>query len=138
MASCRARNSAGEPCGSPPLTGEDWCIHHHPDPEIQAEMARRRKKGGHTSGGHNRRKMRTVSLSDCPPKPETIADVAAWLSWAIVACATGQLDARTAKEVGSLLRYLRETLEKTELDEKVRELEEQLRALQKGAGLKAV
>lgn len=46
---CKGTSKKGKPCGAPPLTGGDWCIHHDPEKRDQAQAMRSRggKAGTH-------------------------------------------------------------------------------------------
>ena len=102
-------------------------------PERAEERAESRRKGQAQSAHVRRRSVfRTVPPDRAPPRPETIEDAAAWSSWATLAVATGQLDARTAREIAGLLRVLVSAVEKGALTAQVAELKRQVAALRKG------
>ncbi len=72
-----------------------------------------------------------MNPEEAPPPPEALEDVAVWLRWLTVAVVTGRVDARTAHEATVALKELRPTLEKIDLDRRVKELEKQLKQARK-------
>ena len=65
-----------------------------------------------------------MPIAGCPPRPENIDDCVKWGSWAVTMVATGRLDAKTAREVGFLIRVLMDALEKQTIDDVRRQIEE--------------
>jgi len=46
---CQATTREGKPCNRRPLQGEDFCLPHHPDPEIKERHREISRKGGSVS-----------------------------------------------------------------------------------------
>lgn len=99
------------------------CLWH--DPNRKEEADRARKKGGK----RNRIRVRTVDPGETPPAPKTLEDVVRWASWATYAVATGEIDSRTAHEIGYLCNALERSLEKVNTAREVAEIQKQLTEL---------
>lgn len=125
---CRSHIGLCDECGH--------CIAHCPHREETAQQAR--SKGGKRKAEKARdSKYRTVSDDQAPPPPESLEDAVHWASWATWAVATGQIDGKTAHEVGYLLRAYMKSLDKVELGDRVEELEEKIARLRR-EGIEAV
>jgi hypothetical protein len=102
--SCTAVKADGTQCRiKNNLSATGLCLAHDPARRDEAQAARR--KGAATR--HNDRRgtnIRTVLPQDIPHggEPKTLDQVADIAAWAIRAVATGQMDARTGREVGNL------------------------------------
>ena len=132
-AQCKAIKSDGTRCrqGSS-LSDDRLCLFHDPDRKRAATIAR--KRGG--KAAQKKRmdgKIKTVSVSEAPPAPETIDDCAKWASWAVHAVAVGLIDARTADAVGKLLNALQRALKDSKVEADVAELRTQLAELRRGS-----
>ena len=128
MAQCNYTKD-GKPCRSRiGIDKSGRCFTHS---ELRHRVKAREE--GRRRGGHSTNQRRTVMPHETPPPPETLVDVAAWLKWIAVSVTTGRIDARTAREATAALRELRPTLEKIEIGERMKEMEEQLRTA-KAAG----
>ena len=58
-----------------------------------------------------------------------------WSSWATLAVASGDLDARTAREIAGLLRVFVQAIDKAEMQRQIRELEKLVKRAQKVGAL---
>lgn len=114
---CQAVTADGKPCRWSVAAGVQFCHHHDP--------ARKRKK-----------KPRTGAAVPLPgPPPETVEDAVRWASWAVTAMATGKLDPRTGREIGSLLRALVEARKHVDrTDARMKALQDKLKTLQDAKG----
>lgn len=112
---CQGKTSDGQPCRWSVKAGVQFCHHHNPD--------RKRKR---------KRKPRTGAAVPLPgPPPETVEDAVRWASWAVTAMATGKLDPRTGREIGSLLRALAEARKHVDrTDARMKALQDKLKTLQ--------
>ena len=92
---------------------------------------------GQKQSAANRRKVlyRTLPPGRCPPPPETCEDAVKWSSWATMQVATGQLDARTAREIAGLLRVFVAAVSKSELEKRIRDLEKMVKRAKKVGAL---
>lgn len=126
---CPHVKDSGERCGVDfglnPSTG--LCFTH--DPERRAEREEAWKRGGKTSGGHNKAKTRTAHEEDAPAPPETVADAVRWASWATWAVSVGKIDRGTGRDIGYLVRTFLKGLEKTAVADEVEEIRKMLRTL---------
>lgn len=129
MPQCQAIKPDGQRCrqGSS-LSEEGLCLWHDDGRKRQAQAARKR---GVKAAQKKRMdgKIRTVSVSEAPPAPETIKDCATWASWAVHAVAVGSIDARTGDTVGKLLNALQRALKDSKLADSVAALREQIAEL---------
>ena len=120
---CGAPTRDGSPCKiSNALSADGRCIWH--DPERKARAAELRSRGGKARA---QRYIRTVEEGDTPGPLVSMQDAVRWASWTAQSAATGQLDARTAHELVAALREFRGSLEKAELEGRVKELERALK-----------
>jgi len=92
---CRGKNKHGNPCGRAPLSGQEWCSYHHPDPSVQAEVKRQRRAGGKA---HNRASQLKAQgfPSVCIASP---ADVRAALTDGINRLLTGRIDCKVLNSI---------------------------------------
>lgn len=104
------------------------CFHHAPCCAEKRKEAR--KRGGKNAHG-GKKGVRTVPVGDAPDPPESLEDAVVWASWATYAVATGQIDARTGHEIGYLIRALQDGLKAVDMEARVEELEERLKAAKK-------
>ena len=75
---------------------------------------------------------------EIPSPPQTLEDARAWASWATHAVTEGKIDARTAKEISSLLRTFVATAEKLDVAAEIERLGRQVAELKRaGHGLRA-
>jgi len=93
-----------------------------------------RRKGGQTA--QRRKKLqhpvRVVAATDVPggKAPESLDDIITWAAWLSFAAVTGLLDATTVREANRSLGTLKVALEKKHLQDRIRELEKQLKCYQ--------
>lgn len=122
---CTAVKGDGERCNVRAGIGPSGlCVWH--DPNRAVEAAAMRSRGGSFPRG------KTVVPEDLPGgPPETLEDVILWASWATVAVATGRIDARTSREISSMLTTLRFALERRDLKRQVEALTRQVEALRR-------
>lgn len=125
---CRGTNRHDEPCQAPEeVVGPDgYCNVHRPGDEHQEVSS----KGGQATA----RKLQAPELPDhdIPEPPTSVEDLEDWLSWAMHKVATGQLEAKEGRVVGYLARALLDTLERSDLEADVEDLQEKIRQLQSG------
>lgn len=117
---CTATTLEGVRCKqSTSLSPEGLCIWHDSTRREEAQAAR--VKGGE---GKRKTEIRTVSTDQLPgERPQSLDDVCLWASWSAWAVASGQIDARTSREVNYSLQTLRFGLEKRDLARKVDQLQ---------------
>ena len=121
---CKATSSRGEQCrcewGINPDNG--LCYSHDPTREEQRREGQRK---GQAQSSHVRRRttFRTVPAGKCPPMPQTAQDAADWAAWLTLATVTGEVDARTSKEAYGAIRTFLMALDKSELQQRIVELE---------------
>lgn len=128
-ARCHATKADGSACGAVANIGASgFCVWH--DPDRQAEAATLRHRGATSD---KRSPIITVEASALPTAgpPESIADVVSWAAWATRAVAMGVIDARTAREISSLLTTLRHSLERRDLAKQVETLRRQVQELKR-------
>lgn len=130
---CPTVKADGEQCGQKMnLQPDGLCLWHSP---LAAETAQEaRIRGGERCGEARRAKrgeVKTVTPADAPPIPETLEDAVTYAAWAVHAVATGQIDARTAREVNYGLTTFRMGLEKRDLLRQIRELRAKLTEYEK-------
>ena len=101
------------------------CMHH--DPARADEALALVKAGGAASG---------APLLAKPPSfpPDTLEHVAKWHAWATASVAKGKLPSRLADSICRHLKELRPVLLGLGMEQRVRELEAQLKAAQKELG----
>lgn len=139
---CEYVKDDGERCkvngGLEEYEGELRCLFHDPNRREKARRARERgarTKNARKKGGKN---IRVVDPDSAPPPPETVHDAVRWASWAVWAVTTGEIDGRTAHEIGYLLNAFQRAIEKVDFADRVEELEEKLEALENRERMEAV
>ena len=121
------RTKAGRPCQVAMNLGEKGlCVHH--DPDRKQEALEMRRMGARASAASRTRTK--VARGDVPRAPRTLSDAVSYASWAVDAVAMGELDARTAREIGNLLREFRSCLEKRSLEKEITALRTELKEAQ--------
>jgi hypothetical protein len=127
---CGATTKAGTSCRSTmnlsPTNGR--CLQH--DPERIAEARALHVMGAKARGAAAQR-AKAADPATVPKPPQTLEDAVQWSSWAMHACATGAMDARTGHEVGYLVARFTEALNKRDLLRKIEELERALATAKK-------
>lgn len=135
MATCEFIKADGKRCavhGNLRETPEGLlCIWHDPGRKAKAQELRRKAQKASMEKRRAER-VRTVELTEAPPMPKSLDQVADWLAWLAVAVVTGQVDARTAKEATTAVDKLRLALkDRDKLDERLKDAHEKLtRALE--------
>jgi hypothetical protein len=128
---CKATTPEGAPCRQTtsvsPETG--LCIWHDEARREEANAARER-------GREKRRRpeARTVTPDVAPATPRTLEDAVTYAAWAVTAVTTGVIDARTAREISTLLTTFRMGLEKRDLLRQITELRAKLTEYEKRGG----
>jgi len=122
---CRHIREDGTRCGVTFGLVEGLCWHHDPGRAKDADAARRKglKAASQTSRRRRGGTVKTVDPTDAPGgPPQTAEEARQWVAWATWAVATGQIDARTAREVGYNVRAFLTAHEKTEMEAAIEEL----------------
>jgi hypothetical protein len=117
---CKSSRADGSRCevtiAIDPVTG--YCGRHAPEPP----PAEPRDSG-----------VRTIAPEEALPPPKTLQDVTEWASWATVAVATGKIDARTAREIATLLEVLRKGQnDANKVGDRIARLEAQMKRVREG------
>lgn len=81
---------------------------------------------------------RTVPGDEAPPAPQDLDDAQYWAAWAAVQVATGNVDEKTGRAVGYLVRAFMDAAEKAELNRRVQEIEERLEAARQRGDLEVM
>ena len=127
MAQCTASKANGQRCLQNVAVEGAKCVFHDP---ARAEAAQ--AKGRETAAAKRREaNVRTVSADEAPPNPETIAECAAYASWALGAVTTGVIDARTAREITGLLGRIQSALKESKTVDEIAELRADMAELQR-------
>jgi hypothetical protein len=136
---CSASNAAGEPCGQTSTVGASGlCIFHDPARAKEAAAARRRGLERSREVVLDRAAREPVAETDpVPALEQTLAGVARYQAWVIVALASGKLEAKTAGSLTYGLGNLKALLEKRDLEDALKEARSEVAALQKRLGGKA-
>jgi hypothetical protein len=121
-ARCEFIRPDGRRCRARPRTGRPYCFAH--DPESQEARAAACRAGG------QQRSRRAATLPDTEPDAElgTVADVCRFLGRIANGTAKGKIDARVANAVTYTLTSLANAIAKSDLEERLRRVEEQLAA----------
>jgi len=117
---CSGTNREGGPCNAEIRPGRKWCRWH--DPELEAERAEWRRKGGEARSNRNR------ARKQLPDAVLTPVELQGLLSKALRDVLMGQLEPGIANAAAGLSRALVTIRESAEL-------EERLSALEAAAGL---
>ena len=130
---CKAIKADGTRCRQISSLNEDGvCLWHDESRHRQAQAARKRgAKASHKKKMDGR--IRTVSASEAPPNPTTIAECVAYASWALGAVTTGAIDSRTAHEISVLIGQVQRGLKDSKISDDVAELRAQLAELRRGS-----
>ena len=112
------------------------CLHHDPERVDEARALYKTGSAAAARATHLRRIERlTTAPANLPrDEPDTLGRLARWHRWVVRAVATGEIDARTAREITGSLKELRPVLLSLNLERRVKELE---MALQKARKEKA-
>ncbi len=136
MARCRGRNEQGEPCGAPEsfVNPSGWCPAHQPGGR---ERLREAGRLGAEVSKQVRRKWKGLRHDELPPL-RTPQDAEVWLETLGRAVAEGRLRNQDADAATRAVREWLKALEAGKVTEHVEELREQVAALKKRQGMKAV
>lgn len=122
-------NGEGEPCESQILLDSGRCAHH--DEERRKEMKLIRAAGGRAAADIARlaKKVRETTAPENLPDfdPDTLDRLARWHQWAARAVAIGEISGRTGDSICRHLKELRPTLIQIDLEQRVKDLEKQLK-----------
>lgn len=110
------------------------CFTH--DPKRAEARKAAWNKGAMMAARALRRRTPGVSRELAPPDPESLEDCAKWASWLTVALTTGLIDPRTCREAVNAINSLRGSVEKLNLDARIKALEESAKAQTARAGLR--
>jgi hypothetical protein len=101
------------------------CIWH--DPARKEEAAAIRTKGRDKANIRNRQ---VLEDENCPPAPESAADVVTWSSRMAREIALGTLDPKRAQQITNSLKLFLESIKVADLERKIAELTKELERLQ--------
>jgi len=126
---CHGTRKDGRPCRVAfGLSADGLCLTHDPArAEVLAAARQARTAASHAKRQENRDK---VPHGMPRRRPRTLDDVVQWASWALIAAATGVIDARLAHEIAVLCTTFRGALEKREYVREIKELRTRLASLQ--------
>lgn len=109
---CGGCTGTGEPCRSTILLPSGLCHAH--DPTRAESFALARRMGSARAGDLARlmsRVKQTTAPADLPAcEPDSLEHVSEWLQWTARSVATGEIDARTAREIVGACKELRPVL----------------------------
>ncbi len=117
---CRALNDDGRPCGQAPLTGNEFCFWHSPDHAHEAAEARR-------LGGLRRRKEQTVAGAYDFEGLGTVTEIRRLVEVAAVDTLSQENSIARSRTLAYLAQVGVSLLEKGNLDERLRALEDSVR-----------
>lgn len=117
---CKFIKTNGKQCQANALEGLSYCFFHEPS------IADKRKKAL-SSGGKQRKKP--VLLEEI--KINSIADVLPLLNKCINEVRTGELNSKNANTIGYLVNIVLETLKITEIDKRLKEVENAIQLREK-------
>jgi len=118
---CSALNDNGTPCGQAPLVGAAYCFWHSPEHAEEAAAARR-------LGGLRRRKERAVAGAYDFEGIETVGQVRRLIEVAVLDTLALENSVARSRTLAYLAQVSVNLLEKGELEERLRALEEMVRA----------
>lgn len=118
---CSALNDGGSPCRQAPLTGSDYCFWHSPEHAEEVAEARR-------LGGLRRRKERTVASAYDFEGLETVGQIRRLIEVAVVDTLSLENSIARSRALAYLAQVSVNLLEKGELEERLRALEEMVGA----------
>jgi hypothetical protein len=123
--------TAAGPCRSALGLSETTGLCPHHDPERAEEMRLVRAAGSRASSDIARlaRRIReSVAPANLPSfPPNSLARLSLWHQWTATAVATGELEAKTAREITLSLKELRPVLLAVGMERRVKELEAALK-----------
>ena len=125
---CGAPTATGEPCRQIVGVGTGRCLWH--DPERAEEAASVRGHGGRTS--RPPAPESTEPATEPPPQPTTLEGVCEWLAWVAVEVSSGRLDPKRGSSLTYTLQNLQRAIATRDLEQKYKELERRLAAMQRG------
>jgi hypothetical protein len=123
---CVALKKNGEPCGAMfGLSDQGYCIAHDVERKAQAHAGR---IAGARARGRGK-VIRSASRELTPPEPKCLEDAIHWASWATRACAVGEIDGKTAHEIGYLLSQFLSAVSKRDLEKALEHERQRVREL---------
>lgn len=114
---CSGKNKRGAPCGGYARPGGDFCFAH--DPERAAARAEARKLGG-----YGRRTGHAGDLAAVPHQVKSLADVRAILDYSLLETLALDNSVLRTRALIALANEYTHVLEISDLEERVRRLEE--------------
>ena len=113
---CEGTTKTGKPCKAPVLKDKRYCAFHD-NPKRASELGR--------TGGKGNRHYRP-DTNDESIVPSTMAELRTFLAEAMVKLRAGRLEPKTATSLAYLAGPLLKLFENAELEERIRNLEEQV------------
>ena len=114
MTQCNQTTSNGEQCTAPATEGSGYCLFHDPERIDKAQAAR-------LAGGFARKLPESGAY---PGEIKSIEDVLRWLNATLEDTWKQQNSDKRSKSLSSLLRIAIETLEGSDVDKRLSQLEE--------------
>ena len=122
---CAHVSASGAGCHAYALKDSTFCYYHDKRPEIAAERARSCKKGGRKANSHD-------GLPDWADQPITsLEELRKAASILFNAGAAGKVSARKLSALSSMANVLRTTIEGSNLEKRICELEELVKELRR-------
>ena len=122
---CSFRKDSGEVCGAPPLLESDACFWHSPEHAQEVAEARR-------LGGLRRRKEQTVAGAYDFEGLGTVGEIRRLVEVAAVDTLSQENSIARSRTLAYLAQVSVNLLEKGDLDERLRALEDSVRRKQRG------
>jgi hypothetical protein len=117
---CKSVKKDGSPCKATPATGREYCFFHDPDPATREQAKAARACGGRQG------LSRVLPNTEQAFELRTASDVVGFLSTTVNDVRCGRVDARVGNCLGYLAGVVLKALESSELEERVKALEEKL------------
>lgn len=122
---CQGVKNDGTPCKSMMgLSSGGLCMNH--DPARREAMRAIRVEGGRASGAKKRaaradREAKPQGAAVAPPPlPKTSDDAVRYFAWAVDEMANGRMDADQGRTIGYLLTGFRSTVEKRDIEQRLK------------------
>lgn len=119
---CKGKRKDGASCSSWALNGSEYCWFHDPDPEIVKKRMEARVNGGRSSRVYNRGVNEEVPSVEY--KLRDLQELSRFLEGVINWTLQRRVDTKLANTLGYLAVSLKSCLESSELEERLRKLEE--------------
>ena len=120
---CQFIKEDGKRCKARPITGDVYCYFH------SSKVSQEDRREASSRGG----KSKSIVKPLPPVKISKISDIASLLADTINRTRAGEMPARVANAVGGLSNYLLKAIEMSELEDRIKKLEEQIKK-EKGRG----